>query len=217
MQLAVFASGGGTNFQSILDHIEEGSLAAEVTVCISDRKTAGALDRAHDHGIPAVFLSPKTFETPSEYSRQLLKLLEEHEVDFIALAGYLRKIPAAVVDAFRHRMVNIHPALLPAFGGKGMYGMNVHEAVLAHGVRWTGVTIHLVDEKYDQGPIVLQQPIPVYPEDTPEQLAERVLRIEHQLYPEALRLFAEDRITVDGRTVRISGDYELHRPLQKTP
>jgi phosphoribosylglycinamide formyltransferase-1 len=115
------------------------------------------------------------------------------------------KVPANVVDTYRGRMTNVHPALLPAFGGQGMYGMHVHEAVLDYGAHWSGATVHLVDEEYDHGPIVLQEPVPVYADDTPQILADRIKDVEHRLYPEALRLFAEGRVHLDGRSVRIEG------------
>ena len=203
MRLAVFASGGGTNFQAILDAVENGTLPLTVALCLSNTPKAAALARAERHDVPTAVLDPRDFETETPYAEALMQVLGEHEVNFIALAGYLRKIPAAVVSAFRGRMVNIHPALLPAFGGKGLYGRRVHEAVLAYGVRWTGATVHLVDEEYDTGPIVLQEPAPVMPGDTPDSLAARVLRVEHRLYPQALRLFAEGRVRIEGRIVRI--------------
>ena len=203
LRLAVFASGGGTNFQAILDAVERGTLPLTVALCLSNTPKAGALMRARRHGVSTAILDPCDFETEAAYVAKLMAVLDEHGVNFIVLAGYMRKIPAAVVEAFRGRMLNIHPALLPSFGGKGLYGRRVHEAVLAYGARWTGVTVHLVDEEYDTGPIVLQEPVPVLADDTPETLAERVLRIEHRLYPQALRLFAEGRVSVEGRIVRI--------------
>lgn len=203
MRLAVFASGGGTNFQAILDAIEEGTLPAQAVLCLSDRPGAFALERARRHDVPTAVLPPADYATSEAFARAMSSTLEAHRVNFIALAGYLKKIPPSVVRAFHERMLNIHPALLPAFGGKGMYGMRVHRAVLEYGVKWTGVTVHLVEEKYDTGPVVLQEPIPVKPDDTPETLTERVLKVEHRLYPEALRLFAEDRVEIDGRRVRI--------------
>lgn len=202
LRLAVFASGGGTNFQSMLDAIDAGRLDASVALCVSNTASAGALDRAEAHDIPTAVLDTKTFDAAA-YARTVLDTLAGHDVTFIALAGYLRKIPAAVVDAFRGRMVNIHPALLPAFGGKGMYGRRVHEAVIDYGVQWTGATVHLVDEQYDTGPIVLQRPVPVRFDDTPDTLAARVLKVEHAIYPEALQLFAENRVRLDGRRVQI--------------
>ncbi len=203
MRLAVFASGGGTNFQAIVDAVERGEVPAAVALCLSNKADAGVLDRARRHHVPTAVLDRAAFATDDAYAAAMLERLAAHGVDFIALAGYMKKIPAAVVGAFHGRIVNVHPALLPAFGGKGMYGGRVHAAVLAHGVRWTGATVHLVDEDYDTGPIVLQEPVPVLPGDTPEALAARVLAVEHRLYPEALRLFAEGRIVLEGRLVRI--------------
>ena len=203
LRLAVFASGGGSNFQAILDAVERGTLPLTVALCLSNTPKAGALARARRYGVPTAVLDSRDFETESTYVAALMDVLGEHAVNFIALAGYMRKIPAAVVDAFGERILNIHPALLPSFGGKGLYGRRVHEAVLAYGARWTGATVHLVDQEYDTGPIVLQEPVPVLPGDTPETLAARVLRIEHRLYPQALRLFAEGRVSVEGRFVRI--------------
>ncbi len=204
LNLAVFVSGSGSNFQAILDEIRQGTLDAKVALCISDKPAAKALERARANGIPTDVLSPNAFATEDEYAAAMLETLNRHGANFIALAGFLRKIPSQVVRAFRNRMLNIHPALLPAFGGHGMFGKRVHEAVLAYGARWTGVTVHLVDEEYDTGPVVLQEPVRVLQDDTPETLAARVLEMEHQLYPAALRLFAESRITVEERKVRIA-------------
>ena len=206
MKLAVFASGGGSNLQAILDAVEAGTLRAEVALVVADRETAGALDRARRHGVPTAVLRPADFADADAFGRALLDVLEEHGVSFVALAGYLKKIPDAVVRTYRHRIVNVHPSLLPAFGGPGFYGRRVHEAALAHGVRWSGATVHLVDEGYDTGPIVLQEPVRVEPGDTPETLAARVLEVEHRLYPDALRLFADGRVRVEGRTVHIEHD-----------
>lgn len=208
MRLAVFASGAGSNLQAILDAIEDGSLAAEPALVVSDRPTAGALERAARAGVDQAVVEPSHFDDPEEYGAALLASLEEHGVDFVALAGFLRMVPANVIAAYRNRMVNVHPALLPAFGGKGLYGRRVHEAVLEAGVRWTGATVHLVDEHYDTGPIVLQEPVPVRQDDTPESLARRVLEMEHRLYPRALRLFAEDRVRIEGRKVWIGEEGE---------
>lgn len=202
MRLAVFLSGGGSNFQAILDAVDEGRLAASVVLCVSSRPDAGGLDRARRHGVPtAVLQAPR--DDAGAAADEMLALLTRHEADFVALAGFMRHVPPAVVSAFRHRMLNVHPALLPAFGGPGMYGRRVHEAVLAHGARFSGATVHLVDEEYDSGPIVLQDTVPVLQDDTPESLAARILPVEHRLYPEALALFAEGRVRIEGRRVRI--------------
>lgn len=203
MRLAVFASGGGTNFQAILDAISRGDLSISIALCLSNKEDAGVLDRARSNDIPTTVYTRSAFRSEEESTDALLQLLREHGVDLIALAGYMRKVPSRVVKAYEGRILNIHPALLPAFGGKGMYGHRVHEAVIASGVRWTGATVHIVDEEYDTGPIVLQEPVPVYSSDTPKTVAERVLKVEHRLYPKAIQLFAENRVTLDGRRVLI--------------
>lgn len=203
LSVAVFASGRGSNFQSILDAVDSGDLDLDVACCVSDRAGAGALDRAAAREIPCVVLNPRDFDDASSYEEALLGALSECRVNFIALAGYLKKIPSVLIRRFRNRILNVHPALLPAFGGKGMYGRKVHEAVIEYGVHWTGATVHLVEEEYDTGPIVLQEAVPVFPDDEPEDVAARVLEVEHRLYPEALRLFAEGRVEVEGRRIRI--------------
>jgi len=213
MRLAVFASGGGTNFQAILDAIAAGTLPVQVVCCVSDTPDAGALDRAARHDVPTEVIEPSSFDAPASFGRTLLDTLSTYNASFVALAGYMQKIPPNVVDAYRGRMTNIHPALLPAFGGQGMYGMHVHRAVLEYGVHWSGATLHLVDEEYDHGPVVLQEPVPVYADDTPDELADRIRTVEHRLYPEALRLFAEDRVRRDGRAVWIDDpDYPRRIP-----
>jgi len=213
MRLAVFASGGGTNFQALLDAIDRGTLPAKPVCCVSNTPNAGALDRAKRSDVPTAVVPPSEYDDPASFGNALLDVLGHHDVSFVALAGYMIKVPRNVVDAYRGRMTNVHPALLPAFGGQGMYGMNVHEAVIEYGAHWSGVTVHLVDEEYDHGPVVLQEPVPVYPDDTPQTLADRVKEVEHRLYPEALRLFAQGRVRIEGRTARIEGyDRTLSAP-----
>lgn len=203
LNVAVFASGRGSNFQSILAAVERGELDIRVVLCLSDRETAGALVRATKQSIPTAVIHPRDYQTGEEYADALGRVLERHGVDFIALAGYLKKIPTEIIRMFKHRIINIHPALLPAFGGVGMYGRRVHEAVVEYGVHWTGATVHVVEEEYDTGPIVLQEAVPVFTDDSPEDVADRVLEVEHRLYPAALRLFAQNRIHIEGRRVRI--------------
>jgi formyltetrahydrofolate-dependent phosphoribosylglycinamide formyltransferase len=179
--VAVFASGGGTNLQALLDH-EPVSGEYRVAVVISDREGAGALDRGRSGGREAYVI--ETGARPlNDVGQEMLERLADHDVQVILLAGYLKMIPPAVVAAYERRILNIHPALLPAFGGKGMYGSRVHEAVLASGVDVTGVTVHYVDEDYDTGTIVAQGSVPVRPGDDVVSLAARVLKVEHELYP----------------------------------
>ena len=196
-RVAVLASGGGSNLQAILDYFDAlgDQRAATVALVASDRAGAGALERARRHDVPALALDA------SQRGSGLLELLVSRAIDFIALAGYLRFVPTDVTRAWRGRIVNVHPSLLPAFGGEGMYGMRVHQAVLAAGVRLTGATVHFVDEEYDRGPIIAQWPVPVLPNDTANDLAARVLEVEHRLYPAALDAVTRGRVTLgdDGR------------------
>src|SRR5690349_8091836 len=178
-RIAVFASGGGTNLQALIDHLHPQSApAARVELVVANRPGIGALDRAAAAGVAASVLRPAD-TAPAD----LVALLERHRIDLIVLAGYLQLVPTEVVARYRERVVNIHPALLPAFGGLGMYGLRVHRAVLESGARVSGATVHLVDEEYDRGRILAQWPVPVLAGDTPETLAARVLRVEHRLLP----------------------------------
>lgn len=199
--LAVLASGGGSNLQAILDAIARGRLDSRVNVVISHRPEAGALQRACEAGVESVCIDPAT-----DYDDKLHDILEASAPDLVVLAGYLKRVAPPTVARWEGAMLNIHPALLPAFGGPGMYGLHVHEAVLEYGVRITGATVHLVDEIYDHGPIVAQWPVPVREGDTPQTLQARVLRVEHALYPRVLQWFAEGRIERSGRRVRIGND-----------
>jgi formyltetrahydrofolate-dependent phosphoribosylglycinamide formyltransferase len=195
LRVAVFASGGGSNLQALLDHFPPDAAPATVALVVSDREDAGALTRARAAGVPARVI-PTTRRDAATVGEETLAALALERIDIVALAGYLRLVPPSVVHAFRGRIVNVHPALLPAFGGTGMYGMNVHRAVLAAGCFVTGATIHHVDENYDEGRIIAQWPVPVLHGDTPESLAARVLRVEHILYPAALALLT--RTLLDG-------------------
>lgn len=203
MKMAVFASGGGSNFEAICRASEDSPASPLPVLCITDRPDAGVLGRAAARNVPSAILKPSSFPTTEVFAEALLETLRERNVDFIVLAGYLKKIPESVVSAFEGRMINIHPSLLPAFGGKGMYGDRVHRAVIDYGARFSGATVHLVDNSYDTGPVVLQATVPVHESDSPGDLAARVLLAEHQLLPEAVRLFATNRIRIDGRRVSI--------------
>jgi len=203
MNIGVFASGRGSNFQAILNAIHQRVLPARVSLVLSNKSDAGALEIARAHHIPAIHLSQKQFPDELSYADALARLLKEHDVQLIALAGYLKKIPVAVVREYRNRILNIHPALLPSFGGHGMYGHFVHEAVIASGVKISGATVHLVDEEYDRGPIVLQKTVAVDERDTPESLAAKVLAVEHEIFPLAIKAFAENRVSIKEKTVWI--------------
>jgi phosphoribosylglycinamide formyltransferase-1 len=208
-RVAVLASGSGSNLQAILDHQSAlgAAAAARVVLVASDHPDAGALARARDAGIEAQALDRNARTTG------LAGILSQHRVDLVVLAGYLRLVPADVVAHYRGRILNVHPALLPAFGGPGMFGHHVHEAVIASGTRLTGPTVHFVDERYDEGPVIAQAPVPVLPTDTPDELAARVLQAEHQLYQRVVEAVAAGRIRLgsDNRVV-YEGEPSL-RPL----
>lgn len=185
-RIAVFASGGGTNLQSLLDYFGgAGREVARVALVVSDREGAGALERARRAGVESRVILVRG-RAVDEVAEETLGVLRGAGIDVVVLAGYLRLVPPEVVREFRGRMVNIHPALLPAFGGAGMYGINIHRAVLEAGCTVTGATVHYVDERYDTGPILLQWPVPVLSDDTPEMLAARVLAVEHRILPLAV-------------------------------
>ncbi|MGC4045322.1 MAG: phosphoribosylglycinamide formyltransferase [Armatimonas sp.] len=200
LRLAVFVGtrGRGSNLMAIHSATQDGRLDAQIVLVVGSKEGAPALQRARDVGMAVAVIDPLA-ET---YEAALFAAFEEARVDAIALAGFLRRLPSGIVAAFRHRIVNTHPALLPSFGGKGMYGHHVHEAVLAYGAKVSGCTVHFVDEEYDTGPVILQKVVPVESEDTPETLSARVLPEEHGALVEALQLLAQGRLKVDGRLVR---------------
>jgi phosphoribosylglycinamide formyltransferase 1 len=192
VRIAVMASGRGSNFRAIHDALSSTPDApARIVLCLSNNPHPGAFDYAREHGIATLRLSPKMFTTEQEYADALMATLDEHRIDLIVLAGYMRKIPLDVVARYAGRILNIHPALLPDFGGEGMYGMHVHEAVIASGARESGATVHLVDGEYDTGAIVAQERIEIPEGETPEGLAARVLAVEHRLYPRVVAEYAE--------------------------
>ncbi|TPW21706.1 MAG: phosphoribosylaminoimidazolecarboxamide formyltransferase / IMP cyclohydrolase [Elusimicrobia bacterium] len=203
LKIAVFASGEGTNLQAILDACRSRRVAGEVVLVVSSREDAGALRRAERAGVKALSVKAKDFSGAEALDAYLAAACREAGADLVCLAGWMLKVTGPLLSAFPDRMLNLHPALLPAFGGQGMYGARVHEAAVEAGARVSGCTVHLVDAVYDHGPILLQASVPVLPNDTPQTLAARVRTQEHWLYPEALRLWAEGRVKVEGRRARI--------------
>jgi phosphoribosylglycinamide formyltransferase 1 len=200
-RIAVLASGGGTNLQALLDHLDAlgERRAADVVLVASDRRDAGALARATARSVATVIIQT----APGKPGQPLGEILREHRVDLVALAGYVRLVPPETVEAYRGRIVNVHPALLPAFGGAGMYGARVHQAVIDSGATVSGATVHFVDQAYDRGPVIAQWPVPVLPNDTAALLAARVLRVEHVLYPLAVSAVASGTVSLAGNgTVR---------------
>lgn len=206
LRLAVLVSGGGTNLQAIIDSIENKTITnAKIVTVISNNKNAYALERAGKHGIEGLCISPRDYENREAFHQALLKALEERKVDLIVLAGYLVVIPGEMIRKYRNRIINVHPSLIPSFCGTGYYGLKVHEAALARGVKVTGATVHFVDEGTDTGPIILQKAVAVEPGDTPEVLQRRVMeQAEWKLLPAAIDLIANGRITVDGNRVIIN-------------
>lgn len=201
LQLAVLVSGSGTTLQNLLDEIAAGRLDARVRVVIGSRPELVGLQRAAKAGLPHHVVDRKSFADCAEFSRRVFDLCAEANADLVCLAGWLCLLD--LPPAFAGKVMNIHPALLPSFGGRGMYGRKVHEAVIAHGCKISGCTVHLVDSHYDTGPIVIQRSCPVLEDDTPESLARRVFEEEKVAYPQAIRLYREGRLRVEGRRVRI--------------
>ena len=204
LKIAVLVSGGGTNLQAILDAIDNGTITnAKVEVVISNNKNAYALERAKKHGIENLCISPKDFASREEFNDIFLEKLNSYNVDLVVLAGFLVVIPEKMIQAYRNRIINIHPSLIPSFCGTGYYGLKVHEGVLARGVKVTGATVHFVDEGTDTGPIILQKAVEVEQGDTPEVLQRRVMeQAEWVIMPKAIDLIANGHVTVeDGHVI----------------
>ena len=197
LRLGFLASGGGTNLQSLLDACRDGRLHAEPRVVIGNSSGSGALARARDQGLPVRHLSGRTHPDPAALDAGIREALLEEGAEVICLAGYMKRVGPRTLAAFDGRILNIHPGLLPRHGGRGFYGLRVHEAVLAAGERVSGATVHVVDEIYDHGPVLAQEEVPVEPGATPETLAARVLEAEHRLYPETLQRIASGQIDLD--------------------
>jgi len=204
LRVGVLASGTGSNLQAIIDGCRGGGVPAQVVVVVSNVPEALALERARSCAIPAVVVDHRAFPSASGFEAALREAVDAHTVDLVCLAGFMRILSAQFVAAYAGRIMNIHPALLPAFGGKGMYGERVHRAVLASGARTSGATVHFVTDVPDGGPIIAQAAVPVEEGDTPATLAARVARAEHRLYPYAIRLFAQGRLRIDGDRVVVS-------------
>ena len=204
LKIAVLVSGGGTNLQAIIDAVSNGTITnTEIKVVISNNKNAYALERAKNHGIEALCISPKDYEDRAQFNEAFLAKLDSYDVDLVVLAGFLVVIPPAMIAKYRNRIVNIHPSLIPSFCGTGFYGLKVHEGVLSRGVKVTGATVHFVDEGTDTGPIILQKAVAVEQDDTPEVLQRRVMEeAEWVILPHAIDLIANGKVSVvDGKAV----------------
>ncbi len=202
LRVAVLASGRGSNLQAIIDAIEAGQLQAKIVAVISNKQDAVALERARKHGLPDLFVDPKPFagrpDSREAYDQALLDLLKKYDVELVLLAGYMKIVTAVLVNSYANRMMNIHPSLLPSFPG-----LDVQRKAIEWGCKLAGCTVHFVTEGVDEGPIILQAAVPILDSDTAESLAARILEQEHKIYPRAVRLFAENRLRVDGRRVLI--------------
>jgi phosphoribosylglycinamide formyltransferase-1 len=204
LRVAVLASGRGSNLQAVIDAIEAGQVQAAIVAVISNKKDAAALERARKHGLPDIFVDPKPFvgrpDSREAYDLALLEVLQKHGVELVLLAGYMKIVTAVLVNAYANRMMNIHPSLLPSFPG-----LEVQKKAIEWGCKLAGCTVHFVTEGVDEGPIILQAAVPILDGDTSDTLAARILVQEHKIYPRAVQLFAEGRLQVDGRCVRIDG------------
>jgi len=198
LKIAVFASGRGSNFQSIIDNIKSGDIPAEIKLLISDRQDAGALKRAEHEEIEHLFIDPDHFETKADYEEELIGLLENAGVELVVLAGYMRILSPLFVKHFQNQIINIHPSLLPAFKG-----LDAQEQAVDYGVKYSGCTVHFVDQGMDTGPIIKQAVVEVEADDSADDLAARILKEEHKIYPEAVKLIAVGRIKIEGRKVKI--------------
>lgn len=203
VRIGVLISGGGTNLQALIDNIEKGLINGEIVVVISDKKGVYGLERARKHGIRAIEIDKRDYADKNVFMKAIIKELENHDVELVVLAGFLSILSQDFIERYRNRIMNIHPSLIPAFCGKGYYGQRVHKAVLEYGAKISGATVHFVDEGADTGPIILQEAVNVEEDDTPESLAARVLNVEHKLLPQAVKLYCEGKLIIEGRKVRI--------------
>jgi len=201
LRLGVLLSGSGTTLQNIIDQIDNGKLDAEIVCVISSRTGVYGLERARKHNIPAYTIAYKDHGNTNAFSEAIWARIHEHKADLVVLAGFMSLLN--IPGDFRNRIMNVHPALIPAFCGKGMYGHHVHEAVLAYGAKITGATVHFVDDVYDNGPVILQEGVPILEDDTPDTLAERVQAKEREIYPHAIQAFAQGRLRVEDRIVHV--------------
>ena len=199
INLGILVSGRGSNMNAIIDACDQGRLTARVSIVISNNKEAIALDTARDHNINTAHLSSRTHPDPAQLDKAMQTTLSEHDVDFVLLAGYMKKIGTKTLKRFSGKILNIHPSLLPKFGGRGMYGLHVHEAVIAAGESETGVTIHLVEDEYDEGKVLAQEKTEVFYSDSAESLEERVLKIEHRLYAETIQKLIDGNLILSEK------------------
>ena len=202
-KIAVFVSGGGSNFMAIHHQIKQGKIPGEIVLVISNNPNCGAIQFAEENSIPVLIINETRYPNPHTLNELLTDTCLKAEINLICLAGYMKMLPPAFVKQYENKILNIHPGLLPEFGGKGFFGMRVHEAVINSGKRESGATVHFVDEIYDHGPIILQKKVEVLETDTAESLATRILKLEHELFPEVVKAFCENKIIMENNTPKI--------------
>jgi phosphoribosylglycinamide formyltransferase-1 len=212
LKLGVLISGSGSNLQSIIDHIENGSLNAVIKIVISNNSDAYGITRAKKHGLPVLVFKHEDFKNREDFDLELIKTLQNNHVQLVVLAGFMRILTTAFLRAFPQRIINIHPALLPAFPGT-----HVQKQALEYGVKFSGCTVHFVDEGVDTGPIIIQSVLPVHDDDTEETLAARILKEEHRIYPQAIQFYADGKIEIDGRKVKIKSTSKTSSPALHNP
>ena len=212
LKLGVLISGSGSNLQSIIDHIEKGSLNAVIKIVISNNPDAYGITRAKKHGLPVLIFKHEDFKSKEDFDLELIKALKNNHVQLVVLAGFMRILTAAFLRAFPQRIINIHPALLPAFPGT-----HVQKQALEYGVKFSGCTVHFVDGGVDTGPIIIQSVLPVHDDDTEETLAARILKEEHRIYPQAIQFYADGKIEIDGRKVKIKSANKTSFPSLHNP
>lgn len=212
LKLGVLVSGGGSNLQAIIDRIEAGDLNAEITVTISNKPDAFALVRCGKHGIPAVVIRHQEFPAREDFDRRMIDVLQGHGVELVVMAGFMRVLTPVFLNAFPMRIMNIHPALLPAFPG-----VHVQQQAIDYGVKFSGCTVHFADDGVDTGPVIIQAVVPVLPQDTADTLAARILREEHRIYPQAIRFYAEGRLHVSGRKVVVQDAFAVSEQAVHNP
>lgn len=202
-KIGVLISGGGTNLQILIDNIKKGYINGSIKLIISNKEDAFGLERAKKADIEAIYINPTLYKNAVDYDRKLIEEFKKRDIELIVLAGYLKILSREFVVEYRDRIINIHPSLIPSFCGKSFYGKRVHKAVLDYGCKITGATVHFVDENTDTGPVILQEPVKVYDDDTVESLQKRVLEAEHNILSKAVKLFCEGKLKIEGRHVKI--------------
>jgi len=207
VKIGVLVSGSGSNLQTIIDNIEQGNINGKIEVVISNKEDAYGLERARQHNINAVSVNQKEYPNIEQFNEVIIKELKSHNVELVILAGYIKILTSKFIEEYNNKIINIHPSLIPSFCGKSYYGIKVHEAAINYGVKISGATVHFVDENADTGPIILQRSVIVEYDDNTESLQKKVLKIEHEILPQAVKYYCDGKLEIIDRKVRIKGEY----------